>query len=196
MKKWQTLTATALLSASLAAIGVNTYHAIQPTHYQGETFVNEKKQSTKNDTRESTSVSSSSSSTASQSTETSDNNSNSNATNSQPASVKDDYTPNHPVVTGEPSRPAQLGGTIQPESERTQLTFYAYPCGSAETTQGRMEVGIVTCGELQQATNYIPMKDCYAFRDWMTSVTQGKVTLDHSLQENLDYWYANVKGQQ
>lgn len=41
MKKWKTVTITALSTLSLSVAGFGTYTYMQPNHYQGETFNNE-----------------------------------------------------------------------------------------------------------------------------------------------------------
>lgn len=188
MRKWQTIAVTALSTLALSGAGFTAYQLSQPTHYEGTTFTNEKHSTT----HSTNSHMASSTTNNEQSSATVTDSSSDTTVPEQSTSVTEKSS--QVFVTGRPSQPAQLGGTVDPNP--TKLTFYAYPGGTAETTQGRMEVGLVVCGELQQGTIYIPMTDCYAFRDWMTSITQGKTSLDHSLQENLDYWYANVKGQQ
>lgn len=188
MKKWQTITATALLSASLAGIGTNFYHAMQPTHYQGETFVNEKKSShshSSSSTSTTQSTSDSSSSTASTDYDTSV-----NTAPSQPASVEQPI-----VVTGEPTKPLQMGGTIKPD-EITGLTFSVYDCGIAESTIGEIEVGCVVCNELIQKTKVMPIEDCEPFADWMRGIAGDKTSLNNSMDSNYNYWVQYVKGQQ
>lgn len=188
MKKWQTITATALLSASLAGIGTNFYHTMQPTHYQGETFVNEKKSS--NSHNSSSTSTSQSTSDSSSSTATTTNDTSVNTSVTQPSSVEQPI-----VVTGEPTKPLQMGGTFKPD-EITGLTFSVYDSGIAESTIGEIEVGCVVCNELIQKTKYIPIEDCEPFADWMRSIASNKTSLNNSMDSNYNYWVTNVKGQQ
>lgn len=54
MKKWQTIGVTALSTLALSIGGFTTYQYLQPTHYQGDIFNNEKTtQSTTNTIQES-----------------------------------------------------------------------------------------------------------------------------------------------
>lgn len=163
MKKWQTITATALLSASLAGIGTNFYHAMQPTHYQGETFVNEKKSSdshSSSSTSTSQSTSDSSSSTATTDYDTSVNNS-----ASQPASVAEANEANHEQRTFSIASIDEIDG-----QEMTYVVFL--PTG--------------------ECTGNMPVAEALAFCKYMNNIAGGEDHLNHSLQDNYNYW----KGQQ
>lgn len=178
MKKWQTLTATALLSASLASIGVNTYHAIQPTHYQGETFVNEKKQShSSNSSSTSTQQSTSdSSSTAA----TTNNNTSVDTSASQPASVAQEQ---------EPSNNVSYEGLTFRLIQSWENGNYVYD------GQGN-PVYTVYCDQSNDQVKNIPLSDAQPFMAWLYSITEGKHYMKNSMSDNYHYWVTNVKGQQ
>ena len=174
MKKWQLCTATALLSASLAGIGVNTYHAIQPTHYQGETFVNEKKPSHSHHSSASTTQQSTSDSSSA--TTNSDNNTSVNTTTSQPASVEQ-----------QPSNQVTYEG----------LTFSKGSNDEAPNAYGTMvPVTYVYCQQTHDMTQNIPLDDAQPFMAWLYSITEGQHYMKNSMQSNYEYWVKYVKGQQ
>ena len=175
MKKWQTITATALLSASLAGIGVNTYHAIQPTHYQGETFVNEKKQSHTHHSSSTSTAQSTSDST--EQTTTTDYDSSVNTSASQPASV----------APQEPSNQVTYEG----------LTFSKGSNDEAPNAYGTMvPVTYVYCQQTGDMTQNIPLDDAQPFMAWLYSITEGQHYMKNSMQSNYEYWVKYVKGQQ
>ena len=193
MKKWQLCTATALLSASLATIGVNTYHAIQPTHYQGETFDNEKKPShTHNSSASSTSQPASDST---EQTTTTNNDTSVNTSASQPTSVENQEWADKVVIH---DHSPQLGGTVDPNNPNAywnnQPTFYAY--FHHDDANGEPNGFRVMFAPQHEEVKCKDAKDAELFAKWMESIAHGKDHLNHSLQSNYAYWLQNVKGQQ
>lgn len=186
MRKWQTIAVTALSTLALSGAGFTAYQMNQPTHYEGTTFTNEKHStthSTNNNMASSTSDTRESSATVTDS-------SSDTTVPAQSASVEQPIT-----VTGEATKPIQMGGTVKPD-EITGLTFSVYDCGTAESTIGRIEVGVVVCNELIQPTKVIPIEDCEPFAQWMRTIASDKTNLTNSMDSNYNYWVQNVKGQQ
>lgn len=188
MRKWQTITVTALSTLALGTAGFATYQASQPSHYEGATFTNEKTHTTTHSNSNHMASSSSNTSESSSSTATSD--ASDTTVPAQSSSVEQPT-----IVTGEPTKPLQMGGVVKPD-EITGLTFSVYDCGIAESTVGRIEVGCVVCNELIQPTKVIPIEDCEPFAQWMRDIAGDKTNLTNSMDSNYNYWVQNVKGQQ
>lgn len=159
----------------------------QPVHYEGATFTNEKHTTSHSSNNN---MASSSSSTSNSSSSTTTSSTDSTTLPAQSPSVEQPI-----IVTGEPTKPLQMGGTVKPD-EITGLTFSVYDCGIAESTIGRIEVGCVVCNELIQKTKVIPIEDCEPFAKWMRSIASDKTNLNNSMDSNYNYWVQNVKGQQ
>lgn len=186
MRKWQTIAVTALSTLALSGAGFATYQASQPAQYKGATFTNEK-----HSTTHSTNSNMASSTTNNEQSPATVTDSSSDTTvPAQSASVEQSIT-----VTGEPTKPLQMGGVIKPD-EITGLTFSVYDCGTAESTIGKIEVGVVVCNELIQPTKVIPIEDCEPFAQWMRTIASDKTNLTNSMDSNYNYWVQNVKGQQ
>lgn len=187
MRKWQTIAVTALSTLALSTAGFATYQASQPAQYKGETFVNEKHTTTRSTNNN---MASSSSSTSNSSSSTTASSTDSTTLPTQSSSVEQPI-----IVTGEPTKPLQMGGTVKLD-EITGLTFSVYDCGIAESTIGRIEVGCVVCNELIEKTKVMPIEDCEPFAQWMRDIAGDKTNLTNSMDSNYNYWLQNVKGQQ
>ncbi len=173
MRKWQTITITALSTLTLSTAGFVTYNAMQPTYHAGQVFNNESSVSTSTSVSQSQSASSSSSVFSTESS-------------SSTATTETVETPS--TTTSSSEVLTQRGGTLSPEEFKQQVTFYK--CGAADPAY--LNVVHQPTGELI----CLPKVDAVPFCDWMNSIAHGKQTLEHSMQDNYDYWKQNVKGQQ
>lgn len=163
MRKWQTIAVTALSTLALSGVGFSTYQAAQPAQYKGETFINEKKSShSHNSSSTSTSQSTSDSSSSPAVT---DNDTSVNTTPSQPASVAENNEANHEQRTFSIASIDEIDG-----QEMTYVVFL--PTG--------------------ECSDNMPVAEALAFCKYMNNIAGGKDHLDHSLQDNYNYW----RGQQ
>ena len=174
MRKWQTITVTALATMAISTTGFAVYNATQPTHYQGETFVNEKKPSHSHNSSASSTTQSTNDSSSSTTTTTNDTSVNTSA--SQPASVAQEpstktYYEELTFRQGSVDEMLDAYGTLRPST-------YVYCVQTGETTQN------------------MPVDYAQQFIAWLYTITEGKHNMDHSLQSNYAYWLQNVKGQQ
>lgn len=169
MRKWQTIAVTALSTLALSGAGFTAYQMNQPSHYEGATFTNEKQSTT-----HSTSNNMASSTT---------NNESSSATITDSSS--------------DTSVPAQSSSVD--EEQGVPLTFTAYEAknamGTIVTDENGKQMWLVSC---QETGDHVAVKaeEVQPFCCWLTDVTEGKTTMNNSMNSNYNYWVQNVKGQQ
>lgn len=169
MRKWQTIAVTALSTLALSGAGFTAYQMNQPSHYQGETFTNEKQSTT-----HSTSNNMASSTT---------NNESSSATITDSSS--------------DTSVPAQSSSVDEEQGE--PLTFTANEAknamGTIVTDENGKQMWLVSCKETGDHVT-VKAEEVQAFCCWLTDITKGKTTMNNSMNSNYNYWLQNVKGQQ
>lgn len=169
MRKWQTIAVTALSTLALSGAGFTAYQMNQPSHYEGATFTNEK---------QSTSHSSSSNMASS----TSNN-------ESSPATV---------TVSSSDTTSSTQSSSVT-EEQHQPLTFTAHEAKNAMGTivndENGKQMWLVSCEETGDHVT-VKAEEVQAFCCWLTDVTEGKTTMNNSMQSNYNYWVQNVKGQQ
>lgn len=174
MRKWQTIAVTALSTLTLSTAGFVTYNAMQPTHYEGATFTNEKQEQS---TSHSSSATSTSSSSDNQSSPSSTDTASTNPTYSEPASV----------APQEPSTKTYYEG----------LTFRTGSIDMMTAEDGtKKEMTYIYCNQTGDMTKNIPYEDAQPFMAWLYAITEGKHYMNNTMDSNYHYWLENVKGQQ
>lgn len=171
MKTWKTIAVTALSTLALSGAGFTAYQASQPTHYEGTTFVNEK-HTTSHSTDSNMATSSSSTSHSSSSTTASS--TDSNSIPAQSSSVEEQEQEQLPSAGHEARTFVTASHDLMNGQDMTYVVFL--PTGE--------------CSKL------IPAEDALTFCKYMNNIAGGQTTLNHSLDENYNYWKTNVKGQQ
>lgn len=192
MRKWQTITITALSTLTLSTAGFVTYNAMQPTYHASQVFNNESSVSTSTSVSQSQSASEQSS--APSSAETVDTEETVDTTTTTIETYRNAY--GHEMTVGDTNDPTGMAKDLPGSTPAEQPTFALANGGYAETAEGKVEVCIAVHRPSRTATKLIPTKDAEPFIAWMESIAYGKQTLDHSLHENYNYWKQNVKGQQ
>lgn len=170
MKTWKTIAVTALSTLALSGAGFTAYQASQPAQYKGETFVNEKH----------TTTHSTNSNVASSST----NNEQSSA------SVTDSSSDN--------AIPAQSSSVEEQEQEQLPSAGHearTFVTASHDLMNGQ-DMTYVVFLPTGECSKLIPAEDALTFCKYMNNIAGGQTTLNHSLDENYNYWKTNVKGQQ
>lgn len=162
MKTWKTIALSVITTSALVTGGALTYSHLQPTHYEGNTFTNEK---TISSTTSSTSSSSSNSST----------------------SIKDTNTNTNSVYTESNSSEQleQRGGTCmgQTTGDRAFQPTYQVECVSPKNDL--YTVVHIPTGDKCKAITYEQAK---SFCAYMEQIAYGKMTLSYTMDENYNTW--------
>lgn len=180
MKKWQTIGVTALSTLALSIGGFTTYQYLQPSHYQGEVFNNEKtKQTSDNSFSSEQQQQSKQSSTSTTSSELFQ-------SRVDTAIVPQYYKP-MPWDEFSNTYNPQLGGTYMP-------TVIAIPChGKYAIINTKNPTDAIV---VETTDNYTiaheRMQEAKDFANWVNSIAQDK-PLQHNLYDNLQYYFNNVK---
>lgn len=181
MKKWKTIGVTALSTLAISIGGFTTYQYLQPTHYQGGAFKNEKTKQTSND-----SFSSEQQQQQSKQSSTSSTSAEQFQSQVDTSIVPQYYKPMQWDEFSNTYHP-QLGGTYMP----TVITLPLHNNYCIINTKNPTDAIVV-----ETTNNYTiahqRMQEAKDFANWVNSIAQDK-PLQHSLYDNLQYYFTNVK---
>lgn len=179
MKKWKTIGVTALSTLALSIGGFTTYQYLQPTHYQGKVFNNEKIKQTSDDSFSSEQQQSKQSGTSTTSAEIFQSQVDTSIVPEYYKSMQWDEFLN----TYQP----QLGGTYMP----TVITLPLHNVYAIINTKNPTDAIIVETTD-NYTIAHIRMQEAVEFANWVNSIARDK-PLQNSLQSNLQYYFKNVK---
>lgn len=181
MKKWQTIGVTALSTLVLSIGGFTTYQYLQPAHYQGEVFKNEK-------TKQTSTNSFSSEQQQQQSKQSSTSTTSSELFQPQvDTAVVPEY---YKAMTWDEfsnTYHPQLGGTYMP----TVITIPLHNNYAIINTKNPTDAIVVETTD-NYTIAHVRMQESKDFANWVNSIAQDK-PLQNTLQSNLQYYFNNVK---
>lgn len=187
MKKWQTIGVTALSTLALSIGGFTTYQYLQPTHYQGEVFNNEKTKQTINEkTKQTSNDSFSSEQQQSKQSSTSTTSAEQFQSRVDTSAVPEYYKVMNQQEFSSTYHP-QLGGT----NMSTVIAIPVYNGYAIVNTINPIDAIIVETTD-NYTIAHLRMQEAKDFANWVNSIAQYK-PLQHSLYDNLQYYFNNVK---
>ena len=193
-KKIKTAVIATLTTLTLGFGGVSTAIYLQPAHYKGDTFKNEK-----SSVSSTTSSTSSSSSSQSESTSDSDTNNYYVYTESNSAEVANNYsqeTNNNSSnqVNNNQSQETNNNSTTQVQQNTGDRAYQ--PTFKIECVSSKNDLYCVEHIPTGDKTKAIPYEQAESFCTYMEQIAYGKTSLSHTMDENYNSWSGNTEQSQ